>query len=316
MSPLRTGSMAARAVDMLLAFAPWIGILSAFGAVIANSVFNRPDWAFGFVAGSALGMWASFLNLAREVKGHIAEQKGYLEAAGKHRFLVQKLLLDQANFEDDEKLPILLVLRSAFFNNAGIDEVFWARYCKYLLADIQKAKPTQRELLATASEVESALRDRKVVAHLPWAYPLMKDLFEDVVRPGTDTYKGIFTEADKASVIDIEELVFDLPLRSPRDVRRIFALPRDELRALPQSHREKLLKQLGEKHIQLRVLANPPADLPNIGIYSGIAYGELDPATKANIFHFDAGRVSAKVNEFSYLWEKSTELTVADLDLA
>ncbi len=144
--------------------------------------------AFYFVAASALGMWASFLHLARELKGHIAEHRGYLDIAGRHRVLIEKLVLDQANLQDEEKLPILLVLRSAFLKNSGIDDVFWARYCKYLLDDIDRENPTPRELLAKAEQLEAALRDRKVVADVRWAYQLMRDLFEDVVRlAGTHT---------------------------------------------------------------------------------------------------------------------------------
>lgn len=315
MSTSKDVSLATQGFDLLLVLAPWVGIAAAIAAVIANSVFKSPEWAFYFVAGSALGMWASFLHLARELKGHIAENRAYLELAGKHRLLIEKLVLDKANQQDEEKLPILLVLRSPFLKNSGIDDVFWARYCKYLLDDIDREDQKTRNLVAKAEQVQQALRDRKVVADVRWAYQLMKDLFEDVVRPGGDPYKGVFTEADRVSVIDIEELVFNLPLRSQRGVRRIFALPRDRLKSLPLPHREQLLKQLNEGHIELRILTNPPADLPNVGIYGGTAYGELDPKIGVNTFHFDRDRVNGKLREFSDLWEKSTKLTAADLGL-
>jgi len=78
----------------VLVATPWVGVGRLSGLLLQLRYSSAPSGPF---IASALGMWASFLHLARELKGHIAEHRGYLDIAGRHRVLIEKLVLDQAD---------------------------------------------------------------------------------------------------------------------------------------------------------------------------------------------------------------------------
>ena len=281
--------------DIFLKIMASVGLFSAVAVTVALKL-NKTDWSLSLIAASLAAMWATLI-----IFGYNSQR---------HFTYVNRYLSGQLN--DVEKKNILLDCLRGGTINSNIDCVFWENYATLLLTE------DKRDVRVKIQDVNYAIEHRVVRVQPSHAYTLMQILLARVIASRSE-YVATATQKELQEAefsLQAAEFLFDLPLKFPRNIKRIFYVDDAAFfQALPERRRVRLAGQL-KKGVKLKYILNKvPVTALNFGVYGSIAVGQLDEHGM-NVVKFDKRAVQDAKDQFDLVFRAAVDLSVNDLILS